>query len=162
MNFNILSWMFIDFLGFSWISIDLHVFILICMDFYGFPWISFAFHGFERFWDQDVGRPLASCGSLCCPVAACAAGLDPLYINFRFLRPGSGGLVPGCLDAGRIGMDWNGLEIGDGGAWNGRRGLEGRPTRSSFRSSADIKLRRTTCLYGLSSSVYICCLFGAC
>ena len=47
------------------------------------------------------------------------------------------------LDAGRIGMDWNGLdevmEVTQGLEWmlDGRRGLEGRLTRSSFVSSAD-------------------------
>ena len=54
------------------------------------------------------------------------------------LVPGSGGLVPGCLDAGRIGRIGRG-DGGDRGDWNGRRGLEEIPTRSSFRSSADLQ-----------------------
>ena len=48
---------------------------------------------------------MAACGILWNPVAACAAGLDPLYIKIS----DSGGLdleawMPGCW------KDWNGLE----------------------------------------------------
>ena len=78
-----------------------------------FPWlslISMDSHRFDTFLGQGVSRPLASCGILWRPVAACAAGLDPPNIK----TSDSGGLVPGCLDAGRIGMDWR--------RW--RRGLE--------------------------------------
>ena len=49
---------------------------------------------------------------LCRPVAACRNGLDPpIYYDLRSWRPGSGGLVPGCLDA--EGLEWIGG--GDGG-----------------------------------------------
>ena len=75
-------------------------------------------------------------GSLCHPVMLCAAGLDPLYIKIS----DSGGLD---LEAWMPGWwkDWNGLEeVTEGLEWmlDGRRGLEGRPTRSSFRSVADL------------------------
>ena len=31
-----------------------------------------VFHRFERFWDQNVGRPLAACATLCHLVPPCA------------------------------------------------------------------------------------------
>ena len=97
---------------------------------------------------RGVGRPVAACAAQPHPTAA---DWIPLILRFQILeawiwRPGSGGLVPGCLNAGRIGMDWNGLEWigggdgGDGGIGMDARweeGIQGRPTRSSFRSSAD-------------------------
>ena len=96
-----------------------------------------VFHGFDRFWGQDVSRPLAACGSLWRPVPPNRSGLDALYIKIS----GSGGLdleawMPGCWML--EGLEWIGGGDGsDGGDWNGRKELEGRLTRSSFRSSAD-------------------------
>ena len=66
-----------------------------------------VFHGFERFWDQNVGRPLAVCGSLWQAVPPVAAGLDPLYI--MFLDSGGLDLKAWCLDVWML-KDWNGLE----------------------------------------------------
>jgi hypothetical protein len=76
------------------------------MDLYAFTWISIVFHVFERFWSQNVGRPLPPCGILWQPVASCRNGLDPIS-RFQILeawiwRPGA--CMPGCL------KDWNGWE----------------------------------------------------
>ena len=110
------------------------------MDFYRFSWISMDSYGFERFWEQNVGPPVAACGGLCHLVPP---DWIPLTLRFQILeawiwRPGA--WMPGCW------KDWNGLEevtevteVTEGLEWmlDGRRGLEGPPTRSSFRSSAD-------------------------
>ena len=77
---------------------------------------------FKRFWGQNVGRLVPPCKLLKTLVRPVSAGLDPLYTKI----PDSGGpgLEAWMLDAGRIG--------GIGGWWllDGRRGLEGLPTRS--------------------------------
>ena len=91
------------------------------------------FHGFERFWGQNVGRPLAACGSLCHPVAACRTGLDPP--NIRLSDSRGLDLEAWCLEAEGL-EQIGGGDGGDGG--HGRRGLEEILTRSSFRSSADL------------------------
>ena len=61
---------------------------------------------FERLWGEDVVRPLASGGSLCRPVPACAVGLDPLYIKIS--------------DSGGLDLDAGGL---DAGCWQDLNGL---------------------------------------
>ena len=94
------------------------------------------FHGFERLWGEDVLRPLASCGILWHPVPACRAGLDPP--NIKISDSEGLDLEGWCPDAWMLeGLEW--IRGGDGGDWNGRRGLEEILTRSSFRSSADLK-----------------------
>ena len=55
------------------------------------------FHGFERFWDQDV----------CRPVVPNRAGLDPP--NIKISDSGGLDLEAWCLDAWML-KDWNGLE----------------------------------------------------
>ena len=81
-------------------------------------------------------RPVLPCVALCRPVAACRTGLGPP--NIKISDPGGLDLEAWCLDAWMLaGLEWIGG--GDGGDWNGRRGLEEIPTRSSFRSSADIE-----------------------
>ena len=64
-------------------------------------------YGFERFWGQDVWRPVNPCATLCRPVAACGTGLGPLNIKISY----SGGLdlEAWCLDALML-KDWRGLE----------------------------------------------------
>ena len=73
----------------------------------------------RRFRGQSAWRPVASSGILCRPVNPCGAGLDPLQIKIL----DSGCLDAWMLDAGRIGIR---------GLLDGRRGLEGRPTRLSL------------------------------
>ena len=63
-----------------------------------------VFHGFEKFWGQNVGRPLPPCGIL---KSAAAADWIPLTLRFQILeariwRPGA--RMSGCW------KDWNGLE----------------------------------------------------
>ena len=63
-----------------------------------------VFSGFEKFWDQNVGPPVAACATLFRPVAA---DWIPLILRFQILeawiwRPGA--WMPGCW------KDWNGLE----------------------------------------------------
>ena len=62
------------------------------------------FHGFERFWDQNVGHPVAACATLCQPVPP---DWIPYILRFQILeawiwRPGA--WMPGCW------QDWNRLE----------------------------------------------------
>ena len=80
---------------------------------------------------------MAACGGLWRPVPPCAAGMDPPNIKIS----DSGGLDLEAWMPGRWmleGLEWiGGGDGGDRGHWNGRRGLEEIPTRSSFRSSAD-------------------------
>ena len=73
----------------------------------------------------------------CRPVAACRTGLDPP--NIKISDSGGLDLEAWCLDAWMLaGLEWiGGGDGGDGGYWNGGRGLEEILTRSSFRSSAD-------------------------
>ena len=56
------------------------------------------FSGFDRFWDQNVGGPVASCGSLWHPVAT---DWIPLILGFQILEAWS-------LGAWML-KDWNGL-----------------------------------------------------
>ena len=93
------GWIFIDFLVFPFSSIFMDLFNL-----HRFSLILMVFHGFERFWGQNVGRPLPPCGDLKSPV-------PPVWITYisRFQileawiwRPGA--LMSGCWE------DWNGLE----------------------------------------------------
>jgi hypothetical protein len=85
------------------------------MEFNRFLWISLDFHGFygfERFWGQNVGRPLNPCGGLWHPVAACAAGLDPA--NIKISDSGGLDLEAWCLDAWML-AGLEGIGGGDGG-----------------------------------------------
>ena len=84
-----------------------HRFLGIYIDFHRISWISIDFDAFEWFWDQNVGHPVASCGGLCHPVPACAAGLDPP--NIKISDSGGLALEGWCLDAG-CWKDWNGLQ----------------------------------------------------
>ena len=63
-----------------------------------------AFQQFERFWGQDVWRPVSPCATLWHPEIPCRTGLDPL--NIKISDSGGLDLDAGGLDAGRIGMDW--------------------------------------------------------
>ena len=92
-----------DFQRLSYILMDFYRFSRNCIDFYGFPLISMVFLGFERFWGQNVGRPLPPCGGLKTPVAA---DWIPLILRFEILGPWIWRLEAWMLDAGRIGMDW--------------------------------------------------------
>ena len=125
---------FIDFHNFSSIFVDFHRFSW-------FIWIYIDFHCFSWIWEV-LGPGVSAvrchrenpCATLWSPVAP---DWIPLILRFQILeawiwRPGAW-----MLDAGRIGMDsrrWR--------RWrhSGERGLEGRLTRSSFRSSADYRL----------------------
>ena len=65
------------------------------MDFFGFPLISMDFHRFERFWGQDVSRPVP-------PVRT---GLDPP--NIKISDSGGLDLEAWCLDALMLeGLEW--------------------------------------------------------
>ena len=112
------------------------------VDFYRFPLISMDFHGFEKFLGQGVSRPLASCGILWRPVAACRTGLDPSSVKIS----DSEGLDLEAWVAWMLeGLEWIGEGDGsDGGDWDGRTGLKEKPTRSSFRSSADLEQKAQT------------------
>ena len=94
------------------------------MDFHGLQWISMDLKG--------SGTRMS--GILWQPVPPVDAGLDPP--NIKISDSGGLDLEAWCLDAWMLaGLEWIGG--GDGGDWNGRRGLEEILRRSSFRSSAD-------------------------
>ena len=94
-----------------------------------------VFHGFEKVKGPEC---LAARAALWRPVASCRAELDPP--NIKISDSGGLDLESWCLDGWMLeGLKWiGGGDGGDGGDWNGRRGLEEIPTRSSFRSSADL------------------------
>ena len=63
--------------------------------------------GFERFWDQNVGHPVAACGGLKSPMRPVAPDWIPLILRFQILEAW-------CLDVWMLeGLD--GIGGGDGG-----------------------------------------------
>ena len=98
------------------------------------------FHGFLWFFIDLMGSGARVFGGLWQPVAACATLCrrtgSPIYQDFRFWRSGSGGLVPGCLDA--EGLEW----IGGGDGGDGGDGILGRGDWKKFSHTQASGARR--------------------
>ena len=117
------------------------------MDFHRFPLIFIDFRWFSCSFDQNAWQPVAACCSLWRPVAADWIPYTNLYLILAGWRlPKLDDLkVAGILAAGWLLASWLRMLMNVNGdwwmlndEWWTEGWMEGRPTRSSLGSSADI------------------------